>query len=228
MIVAIDGPAGSGKSTTARRVAAALDYLYLDTGAMYRAMALAFLRAGADFEPGHAGRVLAGTRLDVAHADDGMHVLLNGEDVSARIRTAEVSEAASRVSALPAVREALVAQQRRIGRERRARGEGVVLEGRDIGTVVFPDADVKVFMQADPRERARRRVADYEARGEAASFDAVLDEIEARDRRDAERAHSPLRRADDAVVLDTTERTIDEQVGWVVDLVRERRQGSAV
>jgi cytidylate kinase len=196
MVVAIDGPAGAGKSTVARAVARALGFTYLDSGAMYRSVALA-----ADRDP---------EALDIAF--DGDHVLLDGRDVTAAIRTAEVSERASQVAADPRVRKAMVAKQR----ELMATGDWVA-EGRDIGTVVAPGAEVKVFLTAAPQERARRRAAE---RGE--DLHAVLAEQAIRDERDAKRAHSPLVAADDAVVVDTTGLTIDEVVAKIADLVATR------
>ncbi|WP_457653503.1 (d)CMP kinase [Rhodocaloribacter sp.] len=228
MIIAIDGPSGSGKSTTARKLAERLGYLYLDTGAMYRAIALAFLRSGWEPTPENARKLLARMRLDVMHRNGGMRVFLDGEDVSDRIRTPEVSAMASRVSALEPVRKKMVEAQRRIARDFTAKGGGVVVEGRDIGTVVFPDADVKVFMVADPLERARRRQVELKARGREVDLDTVLAELEQRDRQDAERALAPLRKAEDAIELDTTSLTPDEQVAFIFNKVRERIQASKV
>ena len=196
MVVAIDGPAGAGKSTVARAVARALGFTYLDSGAMYRSVALA-----GDRDP-----------QALAIAFDGDRVLLDGRDVTAAIRTAEVSERASRVAADPWVREAMVAKQR----ELMATGDWVT-EGRDIGTVVAPRAEVKVFLTASPAERARRRAAE---RGEDPA--AVLAEQALRDERDSKRAHSPLVAADDAVELDTTGLSIDEVVAKIADLVATR------
>jgi cytidylate kinase len=198
-IVAIDGPAGAGKSTVARAVAGELSFTYLDSGAMYRAVALASLRRGV--EPAAIASLL---RIDL-----GDRVLLDGEDVSTAIRTPDVSEAASRVAADPAVREAMVAEQRRLMSD----GDWVA-EGRDIGTVVAPDADVKVFLTADPRERARRRAAEL-----GVDPETVLAEQTIRDERDRSRAHSPLERADGAVELDTTGLDVSEVVQRIVDLV---------
>ena len=226
MIVAIDGPAGSGKSTTARRVAERMGWLYLDTGAMYRAVALAFLRRDLPFTAEAAATVLSNLDLDLRKQDGGLRVGLDGEDVTEAIRTPAVSDAASRVSALPAVRERLVEEQRRIGYEREE--GGVVLEGRDTGTVVFPDADLKVFLVADPAERARRRHRELQQRGAAPPLDAVRADLDARDARDTGRQHAPLAKAPDAVELDTTALTLDEQVERVVRLVRERQAASAV
>ena len=228
LIVAIDGPAGSGKSTTARAVAERLGYRYLDTGAMYRAVALAFLRAGAAPTSEAAEALLPEIRLDVRHEGGAMRVMLGGEDVTAAIRTQEVGAMASRVSALPQVRRRLVEEQRRIARAEVEGGGGVVLDGRDIGTVVFPDAGLKVFMVADAEVRARRRLEELEGRGEAATFEGVLAEIEQRDAQDEARALAPLRPADDAIRLDSTRRSIDEQVGVVLAEIRERQNPSAV
>lgn len=222
MIVTIDGPAGSGKSTTARAVARRLGYLYLDTGAMYRAVALAFLEKGAPVSPEASLRVLNGLKLTMSYDEEGeLAVFLGNRDVSAAIRTEQVSVMASRVSTLEAVRRRMVEEQRRIARERNQQ-KGVVLEGRDTGTKVFPEADVKVFLVADVRERARRRMAQLEEQGETVAYEKVLEDLKARDAQDRERAISPLRKADDAVELDTTELSIDEQIDFIVDLVLER------
>lgn len=199
-VVAIDGPAGAGKSSVARAVAGALGFTYLDTGAMYRAVALAALRCGA--EPASVAPLV---RIEV-----GRRVCLDGEDVTEAIRTPEVSEAASRAAADPAVRRALVEQQRRV----LARGDWVA-EGRDIGTVVAPSAEVKVFLTADPTERARRRAAEL-----GLDVEAVLAEQAERDARDSTRDASPLQAADDAVLLDTTGLSQDEVVARVVALAR--------
>jgi cytidylate kinase len=197
VIVAIDGPAGAGKSTVARAVARALGFTYLDSGAMYRAVALASLRGRDDVEG-----------LDI-HLENGV-VRLDGEDVTLAIRTPEVSEAASRVAARPAVRAALVAKQRRMLSE----GDWVA-EGRDIGTVVAPDADLKVYLTASPEERARRRAAEL-----GLPVEQVLADHAGRDERDSAREHSPLRAADDAVEVDTTGLSVDEVVQRIAGLVR--------
>jgi len=222
VIITIDGPSGSGKSTTARAVADRLGYLYLDTGAMYRAVALAFIRAGAEPTSGAATDLLPDVRIDIRYDDDAMRVHLNGEDVTEAIRTQSVGTMASRVSQLAAVRDKLVREQRRIAAERVAAEGGVVLDGRDMGTVVFPDADVKIFMVADARVRAKRRRADYAAQGRDVSLDAVHEEIIERDRQDQTRELSPLQQADDAVELDTTDRSVDEQVDFVLNLVQSQ------
>lgn len=200
MIVAIDGPAGAGKSTVARAVAAALGATYLDSGAMYRVVALRSLHDG---DPAAAAR-------DV-EIGLGATVTADGEDVTAAIRKPEVSARASEIAALPAVREALVEQQRRLLYD----GRDWVAEGRDIGTVVAPDAQLKVYLTASDEERARRRAGELGV--DAAT---VLDEMAERDRRDSTRDHSPLQAAADAVRLDTTELTVDEVVGRIVELAR--------
>ena len=209
MVIAIDGPAGAGMSTVARGVAAALGYTYLDSGAMYRAAALAALREGADLGDGEALGVLA-RGLDLAL--DGASVRLGGEEVTAAIRTPEVTAAASRVSVHPEVREAMVAQQRALIAAGR-----YVAEGRDIGTVVSPDSPLKVFLTATPEERARRRAAES---GESPK--AVLAAMRDRDSRDREREHGALRAAPEAVEMDTTGLSSDEVVARVVELARER------
>lgn len=229
MIVAIDGPAGSGKSTTARRVADALGWLYIDTGAMYRATGLAFIDADAPMTSKGAEHVLPGLRLDLHRDGQGqLRVFLSGDEVTERIRRPEASEIASRVSALPSVRARMVDVQRRLARERIAEGGGVVMEGRDIGTVVFPDADVKVFMVANPADRAARRHLELTQRGETVSIDAVAEDIAARDARDVGRDLAPLRQATDAVILDTSGLTIEDQVERVLALVREQQTARAV
>ena len=200
MLVAIDGPAGAGKSTVARRVAEALGFTYLDSGAMYRAVALAALERGA--EP---AEVAPTVRIDL-----GDRVFLDGRDVTADIRTPEVTEAASVAAADPAVRRAMVALQRRL-----LGGGDWVAEGRDIGTVVAPDAEVKVFLTASPEARARRRAAELGADEATVLADQTL-----RDQRDTERAHSPLQAAPDAVTVDTTDLTLDEVVDRVAALAR--------
>jgi cytidylate kinase len=202
MVVAVDGPAGAGKSTVARAVAHALGFTYLDTGAMYRCVALASLRRAAP--PAELAPELT--------ISLGERVLLDGEDVTAAIRAPEVSEAASRVAAEPAVRRAMVAQQQRL----MSSGDWVA-EGRDIGTVVAPDADLKVFLTADPQERASRRAAQL-----GVDSATVLAEQTIRDERDRNRADSPLRPADGAIELDTTGLTLEQVVERVVELSQSR------
>jgi CMP/dCMP kinase len=211
MVIAIDGPAGAGKSTVARALARELGYAYLDSGAMYRAVALLSLRA-----PGSAPAALARAATIELRGEPGAgagRVLLDGSDVTEAIRTPEVSEAASRVAAEEAVREVLVAKQR----ELLALGDWVA-EGRDIGTVVAPQAAVKVYLTADPSERARRRAAEL-----GAEQALVLAEQSMRDQRDSTRAHSPLRAADGALTLDTSGLSVEQVVARIVALAAERR-----
>jgi cytidylate kinase len=209
MVIAIDGPAGAGKSSVARAVAGELGFTYLDSGAMYRCVALAALQGGADLDDREAvGALAEGLEIDF----DGRRVLLDGDDVSEEIRTPEASAAASQVSVHPRVRAAMVERQRQliaVGR--------YVAEGRDIGTVVSPDSPLKIFLTASDEERARRRAAET---GE--DFEAVLAAQRQRDARDTEREHGALRAAEDAIELDTTGFSLDEVVTRVVALVRER------
>jgi cytidylate kinase len=221
MIVTIDGPAGSGKSTTARGVAEALDFVYLDTGAMYRTVALGVLRAEESVSAEAVENVLPSIDVDVKYQGDTMHVFLDGEDVTGKIRTPEVGAVVSDISTLRPVRERMVREQRRIGFEQEERHGGVVLDGRDTGTVVFPDAPVKIFMEADLDERARRRQKEYASEGEDVPLAEVRREIAERDQQDRNREIAPLRRAEDAILLDTTHRTIESQVAFVVDRVKE-------
>jgi cytidylate kinase len=218
LIVAIDGPAGAGKSTTARLLAARLGYALLDTGAIYRSMALRARERGVGWDDGPGVAALA-EGIDIVFRLDGgvNHVTLNGHDVTAAIRTPEMSDGASRVSALPEVRAALLGLQRRIG----APG-GVVVEGRDIGTVVFPDAEAKFFLTANTDERARRRVAELTAAGKAVDAAQTRAEIVARDTRDSTRAAAPLRKADDAIEIDSSTLSADAVVARMADIVVTR------
>ena len=224
MIVTIDGPAGSGKSTTARGVADRLGFVYLDTGAMYRTVALGFLRAEAEISAEAARRVLPSIEVGVSYEAGTMHVFLNGTNVTDQIRGTDVGTVVSQISSLRPVRERMVREQQRIGREQEDKQGGVVLDGRDTGTVVFPNAEVKIFMVADLNERARRRQEEYAENGEEVALSTVKEEIEERDRRDRNRDLAPLRQADDAIILDTTDRTVDEQIGFVVDRVKAQRE----
>lgn len=221
-IVAIDGPAGAGKSTVTRLVAARLDYLLVDTGALYRAVALAADRAGVSWDDADAVTRLAeqlanerAVRLDRA-ADGSVRVFLRGEDVSSAIRTLEIGQGASKVSAIGGVRAALLDLQRDLGR-----AGGVVLEGRDIGTVVFPDAEAKFFLTASVDVRARRRYEELLQRGQAMTFEEVRREVVERDHRDSTRPVAPLRKASDAIVIDASELSVEEVVDRVVSAVRD-------
>jgi cytidylate kinase len=207
-LIAIDGPSGVGKSTTARRVAERLGWSYLDTGAMYRAAALALLRAGLSLADREGlERLLAGLRL----AQVGTRIFLDGEDVSEAIRSPEVTRHVTPVSADARVREVLVDQQRRIG----ASGRWVV-DGRDIGTVVFTDACCKVFLTASPEARAQRRFLELQAKGQSPVFAEVLAGLSRRDQADSTRAVAPLRKAADAIKLDSSDLTLDQVVDWIV------------
>jgi len=220
LIVAIDGPSGVGKSTLSRRLAEHLGYVNIDTGAMYRSVALATRRAGlaADDENGLA-QLCERLVIDFQRTPEGLRVLLDGEDVSEEIRAPEVSLLTARVAAIPAVREAMVSQQRRLG----AAG-GVVLEGRDIGTVVFPDAEIKVFLQASSEERGRRRYLELRAKGLEVDLEQTVREVEERDRADMNRSVAPLVQAPDAVLVDTTELDIEGVFARLLDLVLEKRR----
>ena len=215
LIVAIDGPAGAGKSTVAGRLAAHFGLLNLETGAMYRAFALKAIEKGIAFDNDAALEQLAVvTSIALEPTPSGNRVLLDGIDVTARIRDAAVTKAASQVSVHPPIRRWMVGLQRKLGEK-----GGIVMEGRDIGTVVFPNADIKIFLDASPEARGERR---YEQSGKASTQEAILREIRERDQRDRNREQSPLKPAPDAVVIDSTRLTLEEVVGKVQDLVTAR------
>jgi len=218
LIIAIDGPVGSGKSTVARGVAELLGYTYLDSGAMYRALALKAIRRGVSLGDGAALESLAKeTHIDLERGTDGQKVLLDGEDVTLAIRTSEVSQSASRVALIPGVRQLLVDEQRRAG----SRG-AVVMEGRDIGTVVFPHAELKIFLDASVEMRAERRWREHQQKGDGLSLAEVVEEVHERDLRDRSRAASPLVRAKDAVLVDNTAMDAIETARLIAQLARER------
>lgn len=216
IVVAIDGPAGAGKSTIARRIAERLGFLYIDSGAMYRAVGLWALRTGVELTDAHRLEQLA-REAHIELRPDGKRVLLNGEDVTEAIRTPEVSQAASLVSTVPAVRRAMVAEQRRMSTE-----ASVVMEGRDIGTVVFPDAGIKIFLDADAGVRAGRRLVEAAERGESVDAAVMAREIAERDTRDRTRSEAPLLQAPDAVYVDSTGLGIEQVEEKILKLIRER------
>ena len=216
MIVAIDGPAAAGKSTSAKKVARELGFTHLDTGAMYRCVTLSVLRDQITLDNENAlSQLLNELDIRLEKLDDELVVYLNGEDVSDEIRKAEVTSYVSTVSALSQVRNALVRIQRNI-----AKNQDCVVEGRDIGTIVFPDAEFKFFLIADDFVRARRRQLDLIAIGEEKSIEVLVEEIRQRDFLDSERSNSPLRKADDAIEIDTSKMTFDEQVAFMVNRVK--------
>jgi cytidylate kinase len=223
LIIAIDGPVGSGKSTVARRVAELLGYAHLDSGAMYRAVGLRALREGVPLDsPERLAQLAEGARIDLVPRDGKLLVLLDGEDVTEAIRVPEVSHAASVVAVVPGVRHPMVAEQRRAGEQ-----GGVVMEGRDIGSVVFPHADLKIFLDASPEVRASRRRRELEEKGEPMEFEKVLAEVHVRDRRDREREMSPLVRAADAVLVDNTAMDAEETARVIVLLAKEQARAVA-
>jgi CMP/dCMP kinase len=216
VVVAIDGPAGAGKSTIARRIAEKLGFVYVNTGAIYRAVALWAIRLRVDLHDMHRLEQLAKeAKIEIA-ANNG-RITLNGEDVTEAIRDPRVSEAASKVSAVPGVRRALLTIQRSMAEQ-----NSVVMEGRDIGSVVFPHARVKIFLDADPHERARRRALEREEEGQGADFEAVSGELKARDERDRRRSESPLVQAPDAELVDTTGLSLEQVEQAVLRVVRAR------
>ncbi|NQT97402.1 MAG: (d)CMP kinase [Candidatus Marinimicrobia bacterium] len=218
MIIAIDGPAASGKSTTARLVAKGLDFTYLDTGAMYRAVTFAVIEQAVNLnDKTQLHTLLTGIELELSTRAEQTEIVLNGNDVSEKIRSVKVTGMVSAVSAEPAVRKAMVALQRRIGAK-----QNCVIEGRDIGTVVFPDAEFKFYIVADYATRAARRQKDLEKQSEHRSLKDLIEDLKIRDIKDSTRTHSPLRQAADAIIIDTSNLTIKEQVTLIVDQVKRR------
>lgn len=217
--IAIDGPGGAGKSTIARRTAAELGFVYVDTGAIYRAVACAALSRGIDpSDEAAVSALLPSLQLELRWTEDGVqHVWLNGADISAQLRTPEVSTAASRVSALPVVRQFLLEQQRVV-----ARTHDVIMDGRDIGTVVLPDADLKIYLTASAEERARRRCLELSERGTPKAYEEVLREINERDYQDMHRDIAPLREAADAVHFDTSKLSFEESEQTLLSLIQEK------
>lgn len=217
IIVAIDGYSSCGKSTIAKALAKYAGYTYVDTGAMYRAVALYALRAGIENNLSDIEGMLKDIRVDFIKTVDGQHVTLNGEDVESYIRTLEVGNLASQISTIKDVRAFLVAQQQAMGEKK-----GIVMDGRDIGTVVFPKAELKLFLTASPEVRAKRRYLELQAKGENPVWEDVLADVNDRDYRDTHRAESPLRQAEDAVVVDNGEMTREEQMQYIIEVFRGR------
>jgi cytidylate kinase len=218
-VVAIDGYAGSGKSTTAKAVAERLKFLYLDTGAMYRAFTLKYLRVKdtGEIDPGVVKGLLQDTRIDLVPRGDETKVMLDGRDVSREIRTPRINDFVSQIAAVPEIREFLVKRQREIAADHR-----IVCEGRDITTVVFPDAQVKIYMNADLKTRGRRRQKELQGKGIDVTLEDVVNNLKFRDDFDSGRAHSPLRQAEDSILVDTTDMTIEQEIDLVEKIVREK------
>lgn len=217
LIIAIDGPAGSGKSTSAKLIAKKLGYVYIDTGAMYRAITYLALEQAAINDESRIIELARNCKIDLEYKDGEVIVLLNGKNISKEIRSAEVNSHVSDVSKISEVRKVLVEKQREMG----AKGKGVVMEGRDIGTVVFPNADVKIFLTAALDIRANRRTKEYNENGSKVLMDDVKNNLSSRDKIDSSRNDSPLTKASDAVVVDTTNVTIDEQVNLILEEVKK-------
>lgn len=217
--IAIDGPGGAGKSTVARAVAKQLGFIYVDTGAIYRAIGLKFVRTGKSFTNENIISVLPGTELSLTHIDGEQHIIIDGEDVSSLIRTQEISSAASKVSAVPEVRAFLLDLQRDI-----ARKNNVIMDGRDVGTVILPNAEVKVFLTANVEVRARRRHRELMAKGLETpdTFERVLKKVAERDKADSERATAPLKPAEDAVLVDTSDMDFEQSVQTVINIIRRK------
>jgi len=225
MIIAIDGPSGAGKSTLGKMLAKELSLLYLDTGAMYRAVGLAVLEKGINFDDKKKiSEIAAGARIELVGKPDNLQIFLNKRDVSIEIRTNEVGQAASIVSTISEVRKILVEHQRTLGNNSE---KGCVLDGRDIGTVVFPNADAKFFLTAKPEARARRRFEEDLQKGLATTFEETLAEINLRDKRDVSREDSPLMIAEDAVVIDTSELDLTEVFEQMMSVVRESQNAKS-
>ncbi len=219
-IVAIDGPSGAGKSTVGKELAKRLGYLYIDTGAMYRAVALKIKERTIESNDDEAlSQLVSSIRISMVAGEKEIRILCNGEDITHAIRSPEISRLASDISKNRIVREALVRMQREMGRE-----GGVVLEGRDIGTVVFPDADIKFYLDADPEERGRRRYRELSEKGMEVDFKKTLRDVLQRDQNDMSRPLSPLKRAEDAILIDSTCRSVDEVVGEMCRIIDEQRR----
>lgn len=218
-IIAIDGFSSCGKSTVAKAIAKKLNFVFVDSGAMYRAVTLYFLRNRIDFNDTEAiNKALENIHIDFIPNTEKTQILLNGEDISDEIRQMEVSEKVSEVSAIKEVRHAMVAQQQKLGARR-----DIVMDGRDIGTTVFPDADLKIFMTADPLVRANRRFAELTAKGETVTLEEIIENLAHRDHIDSTREESPLRQAEDAIVLDNSNLTQEAQLDFVLEEYNKRK-----
>ena len=216
--IAVDGPAGAGKSTIAKAVSKELEYIYVDTGALYRAIGLYAKEHGADTKSAEeVSALLSKIDVGIKFVDGEQRVFINGEDVSDKIRTPEISMAASDVSAIPAVREFLFELQKKLARE-----NNVIMDGRDIGTVVLPNADIKIFLTASPEERAKRRFDELVIKGQSPIYEDVLKDIIQRDYNDSHREIAPLKQADDAVLADTTGKSLEEAVELIKGIISER------
>ncbi len=219
MIIAIDGPAGSGKSTIAKMIARELGFTYIDTGAMYRAVALKIKRLGINpDDPEAVLEVLKNTEIDLRSSEEGIKIFLDGEDVSDMIRTEEIGKIASKIARHRKVREILVQIQRELGK----RAKDAVIEGRDTGTVIFPDADIKFFLTASAEVRAERRYRELKEKGLNVNYDRILREVKERDRLDKTRKESPLKPAEDAVIIDTSDKDIDQVFRQLIDIIKKR------
>jgi len=218
--IAIDGPSGAGKSTLSKLLAQELGYIYIDTGAMYRSAGLFCINEGINIKenPDKAAEAVNGISITISHGEDGVqNVFLNGENVNGKIRTPEVSIAASDVSAIKKVRLKLVELQREL-----AKSNNVIMDGRDIGTFVLPDAEIKIFLTASAQERAKRRYAELIEKGQTVTYEEVLQDMIYRDKNDSERAFAPLKAADDAIIVDTTDKNFSESFECLLTLIKER------
>ena len=213
--IAIDGPAGAGKSTVARAIAKDYGYIYVDTGALYRALAYKAINNGIDVkDEANVAKMLGSTKLDITYTEKGQRIILDGEDISDSIRTAQISMGASDISALPFVREWLLDMQKDI-----ARKNDCIMDGRDIGTTILPDAEIKIFLTASVEERANRRYKELVAKGESITLEAVIEDVKTRDYNDSHRAVSPLKKADDAIEVDTTNLDFGQTVNTIREII---------
>ena len=218
MIIAIDGPVGSGKSTIAKLVAEKLGFTYIDTGAMYRAVALKIIKTKVPLKVSEIVKMMENTKIDLVQSEKGLKVYLDGKDVTEEIRTEDVAKLASQIARYGQIRKRLVQLQRELGE----RAKNVVIEGRDTGTVIFPEAELKIFLTASPEERARRRYQQLKEKGFNIPYEHLLEKVKERDKMDTERKESPLKPAEDSIIIDTTDKTIDEVVEIIIKLAKER------